>query len=38
MTRAQEDDSSGSNWKRSVREALRPDAHPNPIVENLRRD
>jgi hypothetical protein len=38
MTRAQEDDCSESKWKRSVREALRPGAHPNPIVENLRRD
>lgn len=38
MTRTQEDGSSRVNWKRSVREALRPDAHPSPIVENLRRD
>jgi hypothetical protein len=37
MTRLQEGDCSGSDWKRAVREALRPQAHPSTIVVNPRR-
>lgn len=34
----QSDPARWEDWKRGVREAMRPDATPDPLVENLLRD
>lgn len=34
----QSDPARWEDWKQSVREALRPEASPDPLVDNLHRD
>jgi hypothetical protein len=34
----QSDPARWADWKRAVRQALRPEANPDPLVENLLRD
>jgi hypothetical protein len=34
----QSDPARWEDWKRAVRQALRPEANPDPLVENLLRD